>query len=187
MCPNVSVVQRSSDSGVTVQESNGSVNRSAGTGSRVEREGGRSAVFVDLDRTLLRGASGPVIDAALRAEGLLEGRPRLPAGHLLYGFYDLFGETLPMMALVRGAAQFVSGWSEADFRRAGERAAPILLEMVQPFARGVLEEHRQRRSLLVLGDDHTGRPGHPARRGPRLRRRGRDPLCAVRRNAFAEG
>ena len=116
----------------------------------VESNGERSAVFVDLDRTLLRGASGPVIDAALRAEGLLDGRPRMPASHLVYGVYDLLGETLPMMALVRGAAHFVSGWSEADFRCAGERAAPILLEMVQPFARGVLEEHRQDGHRLVL-------------------------------------
>jgi len=107
-------------------------------------------VFVDLDRTLLRGASGPVIDRALREEGLLEGRPRLPAGSLFYGIYDAFGETLPMMALVRGAAHFVSGWSEAAFRRAGERAAPELLEMVQPFARSILEEHRQDGRLIVL-------------------------------------
>ncbi|MGO9342534.1 MAG: HAD-IB family hydrolase [Acidimicrobiales bacterium] len=110
----------------------------------------RSAVFVDLDRTLLRGASGPVIDRALREEGLLDGRPRLPAGPLLYGLYDTLGETLPMMALVRGAAHFVSGWPESAFRRAGERAAPLLLEMVQPFAKGVLEEHRRQGRLIVL-------------------------------------
>lgn len=107
-------------------------------------------MFVDLDRTLLRGASGPVIDQALRDEGLLDGRPRLPAGPLLYGLYDVLGETLPMMALVRGAAQFVSGWPEEAFRRAGERAAPVLLDMVQPFARSILEEHRQDGRLIVL-------------------------------------
>ena len=110
----------------------------------------RGAVFVDLDRTLLRGASGPVIDNALRAEGLLDGRPKLPASRFMYGFYDLFGETLPMMALVRSAAHFVKGWPEADFRRAGERAAPILAGMVQPFARGVLEEHKESGHLLVI-------------------------------------
>lgn len=110
----------------------------------------RGAVFVDLDRTLLRGASGPIIDRALREEGLLDGRPRLPASGLLYGFYDLFGETLPMMVLVRSAAHFVKGWPVADFRKAGERAAPALAEMVQPFARGVLEEHKEQGNLLVL-------------------------------------
>ncbi len=108
------------------------------------------AVFVDLDRTLLRGASGPVIDNALRDVGLLEGRPKLPASGAVYGLYELFGESLAMMALVRGAAQFVSGWPEEDFRRAGELAAPGLLEIVQPFARAAIEEHRQEGRLLVL-------------------------------------
>ncbi len=159
MCRNVSVVTTSSDSATEVSEAHRNVNGSAaGTASGTARSReqtssgatSRSAVFVDLDRTLLRGASGPVIDAALRAEGLLDGRPRLPAGSLLYGLYDLLGESLPMMALVRGAAQFVSGWSESAFRRAGELAAPLLLEMVQPFARGVLDEHRQEGRLLVL-------------------------------------
>ena len=34
----------------------------------------RSAVFFDLDRTLLRGASGPVISSALRRAGLMPDR-----------------------------------------------------------------------------------------------------------------
>jgi putative phosphoserine phosphatase/1-acylglycerol-3-phosphate O-acyltransferase len=74
----------------------------------------------------------------------------MPAGPLIYGLYDTFGETLPMMALVRGAAQFVSGWPESAFRRAGERAAPFLLDMVQPFAMSILEEHRQDGRLIVM-------------------------------------
>ena len=115
MCRNVLVVQISSDA--TLHEAQETVNGSAAGGSSAaghdeqhpSADTPRSAVFVDLDRTLLRGASGPVIDAALRAEGLLDGRPRLPAGRLLYGMYDLLGETLPMMALVRGAAQLRFG------------------------------------------------------------------------------
>ena len=107
-------------------------------------------MFVDLDRSLLCGASGPVIDQAMREEGLLRGRPRLPASGLVYGFYEMFGETIAMMALVRGAAQLVKGWPEDAFRSAGERAAPALLHLVQPFARGVLEEHREKGHLLVL-------------------------------------
>jgi putative phosphoserine phosphatase / 1-acylglycerol-3-phosphate O-acyltransferase len=109
-----------------------------------------SAVFVDLDRTLLRGASGPVIDSALRDVGLLEGRPKLPGSVFVYGFYELLGESLAMMALVRGAAQFVAGWPVEMFERAGQLAAPKLLEMVQPFARAVLDEHRQEGRLVVL-------------------------------------
>ncbi len=131
----------------------GAVNGARGArvaGQSTAADTSQSAVFVDLDRTLLRGASGPVIDRALREEGLLDGRPRLPAGPLIYGLYDALGETLPMMALVRGAAQFVSGWPESAFRRAGERAAPFLLDMVQPFAMSILDEHRQDGRLIVL-------------------------------------
>ena len=35
---------------------------------------GREAAFFDLDRTLLRGASGPAISAALREAGVLPPR-----------------------------------------------------------------------------------------------------------------
>jgi putative phosphoserine phosphatase / 1-acylglycerol-3-phosphate O-acyltransferase len=108
------------------------------------------AVFVDLDRTLLSGASGPVIDNALRDVGLLEGRPKIPGSAAIYGLYELLGESLAMMALVRTAAQFVSGWPEEAFQRAGELAAPVLLQLIQPFARAALEEHRQEGRLLVL-------------------------------------
>ena len=37
------------------------------------------AVFVDLDRTLLRSASGPVVQEAMVAEGVLTGGRHLPA------------------------------------------------------------------------------------------------------------
>src|SRR5579863_9649859 len=47
----------------------------------------RVAVFVDLDRTLLRGASGLVLSAAMHAEGLFEGRRSLPGERLFYGIY----------------------------------------------------------------------------------------------------
>lgn len=107
-------------------------------------------MFVDLDRTLLRGASGQVIDKAMRSVGLLDGKPKMPAGTVFYGMYDLLGETVAMMALVRGAAQFVGGWSEQAFRQSGEEALPELLAMVQPFARAVLDDHKERGHLLVL-------------------------------------
>jgi putative phosphoserine phosphatase / 1-acylglycerol-3-phosphate O-acyltransferase len=108
------------------------------------------AAFVDLDRTLLRGASGPVIGAALRAEGLFEGRSSLPGEAFAYGIYDVVGETLPFMAMVRAAARFVRGWSVEAVRRAGERAAPGLAELVQPYAPAVLAEHRAAGRPLVL-------------------------------------
>ena len=44
------------------------------------------AVFVDLDRTLIRSASGPVFHAAMVAEGVLPAGRHLPGDALMYGF-----------------------------------------------------------------------------------------------------
>src|SRR5688500_4234834 len=71
------------------------------SGGTVQRMAG-SAAFFDLDRTLLRGASGPLIGEALVAAGLAPAR-QLPGQGLLYKVFDLVGETLPSMALARGA------------------------------------------------------------------------------------
>jgi len=113
-------------------------------------EGPGGGVFVDLDRTLLRGASGLVLSAAMHAEGLFDGRPSLPGERLFYGFYDLVGETLPFMAMVRAAARFVRGWPVDAVRRAGMLAAPELAELVQPYAPAVLAEHRAAGRPLIL-------------------------------------
>lgn len=109
-----------------------------------------SAVFVDLDRTLLRGASGLVLSAAMHAEGLFEGRPSLPGEAAFYGAYDRIGETLPFMAFVRAAARLVKGWPVDDVCRAGKLAAPELAELIQPYARAVLDDHRRAGRVLVL-------------------------------------
>jgi putative phosphoserine phosphatase/1-acylglycerol-3-phosphate O-acyltransferase len=109
-----------------------------------------AAVFVDLDRTLLRGASGLVLSAAMHAEGLFDGRRSLPGERLFYGVYDLMGESLAFMAMVRLAPRFVRGWAVDAVCRAGELAAPELAELVQPYAPGVLAEHRDEGHLLVL-------------------------------------
>ncbi len=108
------------------------------------------AVFVDLDRTLLRGASGLVLGAAMRAEGLFDGRPSLPGESLLYRLYNLQGESLAFMAMVRAAPRFTNGWDVDAVCRAGERAAPELAELVQPYAPAVLAAHRAAGRLLVL-------------------------------------
>ncbi len=108
------------------------------------------AVFVDLDRTLLRGASGLVLSAAMHAEGLFEGRRSLPGEALFYAFYDRTGENLPFMALVRVAPRFVRGWQAETVRRAGKLAATELAGLMQPYAPGVLKEHRAEGRTLVL-------------------------------------
>jgi putative phosphoserine phosphatase/1-acylglycerol-3-phosphate O-acyltransferase len=116
----------------------------------VSTRSGAGAVFVDLDRTLLRGASGLVLSAAMHAEGLFEGRRSLPGERLVYAAYDLLGESVPFMAMVRAAPRFVRGWAVDAVQRAGRLAAPELAALVQPYAPAVLAEHRAEGRRLVL-------------------------------------
>ncbi len=114
------------------------------------RRRGAGAVYVDLDRTLLRGASGLVLSAAMHAEGLFADRRSLPGERLVYAAYDLLGESIPFMAMVRAAPHFVRGLSVDAVRRAGTMAAPELAALVQPYAPAVLAEHRTAGRRLVL-------------------------------------
>jgi putative phosphoserine phosphatase/1-acylglycerol-3-phosphate O-acyltransferase len=99
---------------------------------------------------LLTGASGLVLGQAMRAEGLLDGRPSLPGERLFYGVYETVGETLPFMAMVRAAVRFVKGWPAEAVQRAGELAAPQLLELLAPYAPSVLDQHRRAGRRIVL-------------------------------------
>ncbi|HWF22882.1 MAG TPA: HAD-IB family hydrolase [Acidimicrobiales bacterium] len=109
-----------------------------------------SAVFVDLDRTLLRGASGPILQGALMAEGVLTPGRGVPGDFLLYAFYERFGETTPFIALARAAARVMRGRSAEETRRAGKAATAQLIDLVQPYALEVLAEHRRAGRRLVL-------------------------------------
>ena len=91
-----------------------------------------AAVF-DLDRTLLRGASGPVISQALRDAGVMSGRS-IPGEGLVYRLFDLVGETRPSMILTRQAARFARGWRRDQVRDAGKQAAEVLAGAVQPLS-----------------------------------------------------
>ena len=110
---------------------------------------GREAVFFDLDRTLLAGASGPVISGALRQVGLLSDR-NIPGQDLIFRVFNLFGENLPSMLLTRQAASMATNWQRDRARDAGRLAAESLLDLVQPYAKVLIDEHRARGRLLVL-------------------------------------
>lgn len=109
----------------------------------------RAAAFFDLDRTLLRGASGPVISAALREAGILPER-HLPGEGIAYRVFDVMGETLPSMALARQAAAVASGWSAEAVVLAAKAAAEVLSGAVQPWAHQLIDEHRRAGRAVVL-------------------------------------
>ncbi len=108
-----------------------------------------AAAFFDLDRTLLSGASGPAISAALRTVGLVSDRS-IPGQDLFFRVFNVFGENRPSMMLTRQAASFAANWSRARAQEAGELAADQLVALVQPYAEVLLGEHRRAGRPLVL-------------------------------------
>ena len=106
------------------------------------------AAFFDLDRTLLRGASGPVIGESLKQAGVTD--RSVPGEQLIYRFYDMFGENRPSMEITRRAVRFAQGWVREQVQEAGELAADALAGALQPFARPIFEEHQKAGRPLVL-------------------------------------
>ena len=107
------------------------------------------AAFFDLDRTLLGGASGPVISQELKAAGLMPDRT-VPGEKFMFRVFDTIGETLPAMLLTRQAARMAKGWDRATMQAAGRRAAAVLADQVQPYAHAIIEQHRAEDRPVVM-------------------------------------
>jgi putative phosphoserine phosphatase / 1-acylglycerol-3-phosphate O-acyltransferase len=110
---------------------------------------GSAAAIFDLDRTLLAGASGPVISSALRSVGLLSGRP-IPGEGLLFGLFNVVGENRASMFLTKQGARLAEGWDRAIAQKAGEIVADTLAHRVQPFARVLIDEHHAAGRRVVV-------------------------------------
>ena len=106
------------------------------------------AAFFDLDRTLLSGASGPVLSEALRKAGVVS--RALPGESLLYRVFNTVGETLPSMAIARQGATFAKGRLRSGFQAAAAEAGEVLAGMIQPYAKDLFAEHRAAGRPLVL-------------------------------------
>jgi putative phosphoserine phosphatase/1-acylglycerol-3-phosphate O-acyltransferase len=109
---------------------------------------GAAAIF-DLDRTLLRTSSTPAINEALFQQGLAR-RSSVPGQALMIRIYDVFGESLPSMALARAAACTAKGWPVAEVREAARVAAGELEHRILPYVPALLESHRAAGRALVL-------------------------------------
>lgn len=109
----------------------------------------KTAAFFDLDRTVLRRASGPLISEALGAAGVVPSRGA-GVGGIFYRVYDVIGETLPSMAMARAAALVARGWPAEKVRSAGREVAEKLDTLVAPFARPLIRHHQDSGHLVVL-------------------------------------
>jgi putative phosphoserine phosphatase/1-acylglycerol-3-phosphate O-acyltransferase len=108
-----------------------------------------SAAFFDLDRTLLTTSSATSFNEAMLEVGLTT-RGGIPGQGLLMRFYELAGETLPAMALARAAVVAVRGKKVADVAAAAERGGELVEGRLAPFARYLLDTHRQAGRPVVL-------------------------------------
>ncbi len=108
-----------------------------------------AAAFFDLDRTLLRGASGPILQTHLKSAGLVGDRG-LPGQEVFNRIYDVFGENRIFMAASKQLVRVAKGWDIALVREAAQKAAEPLLDIVQPYARPLIQEHHDAGRTVVL-------------------------------------
>ena len=141
----------------------------------------RAAAFVDLDRTLLGGASGPAFSRALREAGIVDSR-FVRGENLLYRIFDFMGETRPSIELARQGARFAKGWPQEGVQAAAEKAADALLAAVQPYAHPMIAEHQEAGRAVVLA---TTTPYDLAY--PLAERLGFDAVVATRYGVDGEG
>ena len=106
------------------------------------------AVFFDLDRTLVAGASGEVFSTAMKAAGLVN--RSIPGERALYKLFNTVGETMPSMVLARQAAVLAKGKRQDAVQRAAADAAQSLRAMVQPLAEPLIAEHKAAGRKVVL-------------------------------------
>lgn len=108
-----------------------------------------TAAIFDLDRTLLLGSSGPVFQRHLANLGLGSNRS-VPGLDAYYKLYEMVGESATAMRLARLAVKASKGWDVDTVRAAAEAAADELVVKVLPFAKQLIEEHREAGRPLVV-------------------------------------
>ena len=114
----------------------------------MNRRRSRTAAIFDLDRTLIGGPSGPVFSAHLGAAGIQQ--RNLPGADLVSLSYRLLGETAITAPTAQLAARATAGWPVDAVRAAAEAAADELEAHVQPYAPGVIADHRKEGRVLVM-------------------------------------
>ncbi|MGI9644168.1 MAG: HAD-IB family hydrolase [Ilumatobacteraceae bacterium] len=138
------------------------------------------AAFFDLDRTLVAGASGQIFADAMRESGLTSAA--FPGERLLFGLFNVVGETLPSMVLARQAVALATGRSQDEVRRAAVGVAERLVELVQPFAATEFAMHREAGRPIVLA---TTTPSDLVE--PFAERLGLDDVVATRYSVAPDG
>ena len=138
------------------------------------------AAIFDLDRTLLQGGTGPLLSRAMYDLGIVT--RKLPGEGLLYGMFDLIGETLPSIFLARQATLLAKGRDGASFDAAAQAAAETIAAVIHPFALTLIEQHHAAGRSVVLA---TTTPFHLIK--PLADKLGFDHVIATRYTINADG
>ncbi|MGI9595950.1 MAG: HAD-IB family hydrolase [Acidimicrobiales bacterium] len=107
------------------------------------------AAIFDLDRTLIAGSSSTVVQRHLVEAGIAGSR-EIPFADALMKLYEQFGENWFMMQPAKLAARAGAGWKVDEVEKACTAAAAELVIGLQPFAKGVIDDHRAAGAKLVL-------------------------------------
>ena len=108
----------------------------------------REVAIFDLDSALLRSSPLPALSAALNDVDPVRGRVA-SAVQALYRAFDPVSGPLLMPIALRAALSRTKG-QEDQLRAAGAKAASTLTELVAPYARVEMDEHREAGRRLVL-------------------------------------
>jgi putative phosphoserine phosphatase/1-acylglycerol-3-phosphate O-acyltransferase len=114
----------------------------------MNRRSPQAAAIFDLDRTLIAGASGPAFAHHLDAAGVKQ--RRLPGVDVVASTYRVLGETALTAPAARLAARATAGWPVDAVEAAATAAVDELMEQVQPYAPGVIDDHHEAGRVLVM-------------------------------------
>lgn len=114
----------------------------------MNRRAPRAAAIFDLDRTLIAGASGPAFSHHLHDVGVSS--RKVPGAEAVAAAYRAIGETALTAQGARLAARATAGWPVDAVEAAAKAAADELAEKVQPYAPGVIADHRDDGRVLAL-------------------------------------
>jgi len=110
----------------------------------------QTAAIFDLDRTLIASSSATVFQRHLSNAGL-GSMPDIPLADAFLKFYEQFGESWVMMQPAKLGVRTSKGWSvEATHAAATAAAVEIDDELILPYARTTIADHREEGRLLVL-------------------------------------
>jgi putative phosphoserine phosphatase / 1-acylglycerol-3-phosphate O-acyltransferase len=110
--------------------------------------GVKAAAVFDLDRTILRASSAPVIQRHLKQAGLAN--RDFPGERLFQRAFELFGEGGFAMRVARTQSGCKPGWRVDEIAAIAEKIADELADEVLPFVRPLIKSHRDAGRTVVL-------------------------------------